>query len=156
MSLIIFFSLSYYLVQYYTQAIKYKTWYRQDGYRELVYKVDHFLAHYKKAVITNRESAPTIFFLFYNKYNPESFHKEINNNSHRSFDRMNFGKYTFTEDECPLRNTKEGEVIKNMGEENILYVNSALCKKAPQGTKTLAEIKRRDGSLVFNVLEYSK
>lgn len=153
---IVAYSLSYYLVQYYTQAINYKTWYRQDGYRDLVYKVNIFLPQYKKAIITNRESAPTIFFLFYTKYSPEFFHKEISKNNHRSFDRMNFGKYVFTEDECPLGTIKDKEVIKSITEENILYVNSALCEENPLGSKTLAEIKRLDGSFVFKVLEHSK
>ena len=64
-STIIIYSFSYYMIQYYVQGKIYRPWYRQGGYRVLVSQVNDLLPNYDKAVITNRESAPTIFFLFY-------------------------------------------------------------------------------------------
>ena len=153
---IIFFSISYYLVQYYFQARVYRSWYRQDGYKELVKEVNNLLPNYKKAVITNRESAPTIFFLFYSKYNPDLFQKVAYLSKLRDFDRISFDKYNFTEEECPLRNTKQGNIIISTVKENTLYVNSGLCKDTLSISRVLSEIKRIDNSLVFYVAEINK
>ncbi len=153
MIFIVIYGLGYYLVQYYSQAVNYKTWYRQDGYKNLVYKVNELLPKYEKAIITNTESAPTVFFLFYNKYDPSLFQKATYLSSHRSFDRMNFGKYEFTEDECPLKNEEDGGAARSSGVKNILYVNSALCKEFPENSELLAEIRRRDNSSVFYILD---
>lgn len=153
---IIIFSISYYLVQYYFQARVYRSWHRQDGYKELVKQVNHLLPNYEKAVITNRESAPTIFFLFYGKYDPLLFQKTAKLSKLRDFDRISFDKYIFTEDECPLRNIKKDSTIINTAQKDILYVNSGLCKDTESISKVLSEIKRIDNSLVFYVAEISK
>jgi len=150
---IIFFSISYYLVQYYFQARVYRSWYRQDGYKELVKEVNNLLPNYKKAIITNRESAPTIFFLFYSKYNPNLFQKVANLSKLRDFDRISFDKYNFTEEECPLRNIKQNNVIISTAKKDILYVNSGLCKDTALISRVLSEIKRIDNSLVFYVAQ---
>lgn len=150
---IIIFSISHYLVQYYSQARVYRPWYRQDGYKELVKEVNHLLPNYKQAVITNRESAPTIFFLFYSKYNPNLFQKVAYTSKLRDFDRISFDKYNFTEEECPLRNIKQDNIIINTVQENTLYVNSGLCKNTASISRVLSEIKRVDNSLVFYVAE---
>lgn len=150
---IITFSIFYYLVQYYFQARVYRSWYRQDGYKELAKKVNNLLPNYKKTVITNRESAPTIFFLFYSKYNPRLFQKTAQLSKLRDFDRISFDKYEFSEDECPLKNVKKNNVIINTVQKDFLYVNSGLCKDTPSISKVLSEIKRIDGSLVFYVAE---
>ena len=121
---------------------------------DLVKEVNDLLPKYNKAVITNRESAPTIFFLFFGKYDPSSFQKEIELSSHRSFDRINFGKYEFVEEECPLLMEKNvaGEKVKD---KNSLYVNSGLCKETMSYARILKEIKRVDGSLVFYIADDS-
>ncbi|MDO8657678.1 MAG: hypothetical protein Q7K55_02985, partial [Candidatus Levybacteria bacterium] len=149
---IIVFSLFYYLVQYYTQARNYRTWYRQDGYKELVNKVSNLSAKYRQVIVTNRESAPTIFFLFYNKYSPSLFQKAAFGSDHRSFDRMNFGKYIFTQEECPLK-AKRDDGTEILISKEVLYVNSALCKEFPVGSRLLAEIRRADSSSVFYILD---
>jgi hypothetical protein len=150
---VIAFCISYYFIQYYFQARVYRSWYRQDGYRELVKKVNNLLPNYKKAVITNRESAPTIFFLFYSKYNPDLFQKVAYLSKLRDFDRISFYKYYFTEEECPLRIIKQDEKIISTAKKDILYVNSGLCKDTVSISKVRSEIKRIDNSLVFYVAE---
>jgi len=150
---IIIFSISYYLVQYYFQARVYRSWYRQDGYKKLVTEVNYRLPNYKKAIITNRESAPTIFFLFYSKYKPSLFQKVAYSSKLRDFDRISFDKYNFTEDECPLRNIKQNDMVTSTAEKDVLYVNSGLCKDTTSISRVLTEIKRIDSSLVFYVSE---
>lgn len=149
--LIAVFNLSYFVIQYFVQGKFYRTWYRQDGYRELVLNVNKLLPNYEKALVTSRESAPTIFFLFYNKYDPRKFQNETKEIDMRQSDHVDFGKYEFSEEECPLKvDNKSGEFT---GIKKVLYVNSSLCPENIENTIILKTIKRIDGSEVFRIYE---
>lgn len=152
-----FFNFFFYFHQYYVHFPWYQPWHRNDGYKSLVEEVNELLPEYKKVIITNYESAPTIFFLFFNQYDPGVFQKEIQNAAAKDFDRIAFGRYEFSEEQCPLRliTSKDGRTFVN-GEEKVLYVNSGLCKMPIKDVNELAQIKRKDNSLVFRVLEYQK
>lgn len=150
------FNITFYLHQYYIHSNTYRPWIRQDGYKELVNQVNNLLPNYKKVVITNRESAPTIFVLFYNKFNPEIFQKETKESTMRDFDRINFGKYEISQEECPLRLIKDESGFKLTGEKGVIYVNSGLCEESENGTKTLNVVKRSDGSIAFKLLVLDK
>lgn len=152
-SLTILFNISSYLHQYYVHSSVYRPWYRQDGYKELVASVNNFLPSYKKAVITDRESAPTIFFLFYGKYDPSLFQKQTKGTKMKDLDRINFGKYEFSQEECPLKFTKNKGLV---GEKNVLYVNSGLCEGNVENTQVLGVVKRLDGSIAFRILKTAK
>lgn len=147
--IIIIYNLSFYLHQYYVHYSSYRPWYRNDGYRDLVKVVNSHIVSYKKATITNRESAPTIFFLFFSKYNPAAFQKEIDSINNISFDRVSFSKYEFSQEECPLK--IDIKTQKSIGAKNVLYVNSSLCK-IPQDVKVLDIVRRTDNSEVFQIL----
>lgn len=151
-SLTMLFNISSYLHQYYVHSSVYRPWYRQDGYKELIGKVDALLPNYKKAIITDRESAPTIFFLFYGKYDPSLFQEETKNTTMRDFDRIGFGKYEFSQEECPLRTIEKNGKLVITGEKGILYVNSGLCK-IPDGGREIGSVRRTDNSLVFRIFE---
>lgn len=110
-SIILIFSISSYLHQYYVHVNKYRPWYRNDGYKKLVKEVNNLMPFYERAVVTNRESAPTIFFLFYGKYNPKTFQEETKNTTMHDFDRINFGKFEFSQEECPLKVDRNGLII---------------------------------------------
>lgn len=142
------YSITFYLHQYYIHGKRYRPWYRQDGYKDLVVKVNRLLPTFKKAVITDRESSPTIFFLFYMRYDPSLFQLQTARSAFRGFDRIAFGNYEFSQDECPLRFDPQTQTFT--GERNILYVNSALCKKR-EGIRVLETIKRSDDSDVFQL-----
>lgn len=150
----IYYSL-FYFHQYYVHAPVYRPWYRNDGYKELVKTVNQLLPNYQKAEITTYESSPTIFFLFFSKYDPATF-QEQTKNATSDFDRISFGKYIFSTEQCPLRIVKNerGEILLN-GEKGTLYVNSSLCK-IPPNVQMIKEIKRGDNSSVFQILELSK
>ncbi len=150
LSLIILYNFSYYIVQYYVQSKVYRPWYRQDGYKVLVQKVNGLRPNYEKAVITNRESAPTIMFLFYSKYDPAKFQGETKDVDMRKSDHVGFARYEFSEEECPLRIHEKTKKIT--GQQSVLYVNSSLCKDVA-GTRKIATIKRVDGSEVFKILD---
>lgn len=149
---IAFYQVLFYFHQYYTHAPVYRPWYRQDGYKELVAKVNKYIPNYKKAIITDRESAPAIFFLFYSHYDPALFQKETRNTSMRDFDRINFGEYEFSQEECPFPTAKTPPAKKKtVVEKDVLYVNSGLCDESEKA-EYLDMIKREDNSTVFEIL----
>ncbi len=149
LSIVVIFSISSYLHQYYVHVNKYRPWYRNDGYEKLVKNVNNLMSPYEKVVVTNRESAPTIFFLFYSKYNPRTFQQQTKNTAMQDFDRINFGKFEFSQEECPLKADKNGLVV---GEKDTLYVNSGLCKPFSQA-RELGVVAREDNSIVFRILD---
>lgn len=151
---IVSYGIFFYLHQYYVHENLYRPWYRHDGYKALVAKVNGLLPLYKKAVVTDRESAPTIFFLFYTKFDPSLFQKETKNSTFHDFDRIGFAKYEFTQEECPVRAMRKGSIIVTAGEKGILYVNSGLCK-VPDNVEVLYTIKRADSSIVFRVIDFN-
>lgn len=151
--LIVPYSISYYLHQYYVHLDKYRPWYRHGGYKELVKEVNALLPRYKKAIITNHESAPTIFFLFYSKYDPLVFQKEINDGTMKNLDMISFGRYEFTEEPCPVRYNKDNFTTKEIiGEKDVLFVNSGTCKILPQGATLIKSINRTDNSKAFEIV----
>lgn len=151
-SCIMFAYILFYTHQYYIHQPEYRPWYRQDGYKELVQNINLLLSQYNKAIITNHESAPAIFFLFYSKYNPHTFQQESKNSSINDIDRVNFGKYEFSEEECPATIIKKGVEEIFTAKPNILYANGGECKD-PDLLQTLRVIKRGDNSTVFRIVK---
>jgi 4-amino-4-deoxy-L-arabinose transferase-like glycosyltransferase len=142
-----------YLHAYYIHQIIHQPYYRQEGYKELVGKVNAFLPSYTKAVITNRETAPTLFFLFFGNYDPKQFQDDTRGTTMKDFDRISFGPYEFTTEECPVRLDQNQETLGNhlVGKKGALYVNYATCK-TPPGIVELATVLRSDNTAVFKIV----
>lgn len=151
-ALIVLFSFSYFLVQYFTQGRVYMTWNRQDGYKELVQKTEILLPSYNKEVITGRETGSSLLFLFYSEGDPNMFQVQSKGIDMSRTDRINYGRFEFSEEECPLRFDEKKQ--KLTGQKGVLYVNSGLCEKNIPGTNLLYVIKRAGGfSEAFHILE---
>lgn len=150
----LYFILSF-LHSYYSHSSLYMPWLRNDGYRSLVAKISNYQDDYKKVVITNRESAPAIFVLFYEKYDPTLYQNEVRNSTLRDFDRVNFGKYEFSIEECPAKDVLINEKKSTTAKENVLYVNSSLCEPS-DALQVLEVIKRSDGSDAFEIVKIKK
>ena len=148
-SLIILFSFFHFLIQYFVQGKVYRTWYRQDGYKQLVREINELLPSYDKAVITSRETGSTILFLFYLKYDPKNFQEETKDLNTKESDHISFYKYELTDEECPLRIDAKSK--KLTGRKNILYVNSSLCNKEIEGAILISEVYRSGGSGVYRI-----
>lgn len=142
------FNISFYLHEYYVHQIVHRPWYRQEGYKTLVNTVQQILPEYEKVIITNRESAPTIFFLFFTRYDPRSFQTETFANVSRDVDKVNFAKLEFSEEECPLRLANN----RFTGLPHTLYVNYGTCSTPTDLANNVAEVKRGDNSTVFKVV----
>lgn len=159
---VIIYSLASYLHQYYVHQAAHRPWYRHEGYRELVAKVNDLLPAYEKAVISTTQSAPTIFFLFYGKYEPSAFQKVAQTSALRDFDRIPFGPYEFSQEECPY----EGEPVADqvtgvrkpafVGTTDVLYVTHGRCVDATLPIRQIDEIRRKDGTVVFRILEVTE
>lgn len=156
--IVIFYSFLFYMHQYYIHQIAHRPWYRQEGYKQMVARVNELLPEYKKAVITDSESAPEIFFLFYSLYDPQKI-QLISQKTGWKTTSIKFGKYTFSPSECPLHTdtylnplTRQEEIFVR-GEKNILYVNNGRCKNPEKYIKTISEIKRPDGTTAFKISE---
>lgn len=144
------FSFAFYVHQYFVHFNRYRTWYRQDGYENLVKEVNNLLPRYKKAVIANTQSAPSIFFLFYSQYNPSVFQKETANLDKNLSDSTNFYKYNFVDEECPSDSSKTDILYQEI--KDVLYVDDGNCKVTAK-SKVIATIYRHDGSVAFRVME---
>lgn len=141
---------AFYLHQYFIHSPIHKPWYRHEGYKQLVSEVNKRLPSYQKAIITNRESAPAIFFLFFGSYDPATYLKETAGKGIHDYDRADFGPYEFSQEECPLRiDSKTGSLT---GQPKILYANYGTCNAA-SGTKELQTIRRGDQSVVFRIMQ---
>ncbi|MGH7246125.1 MAG: hypothetical protein ACREGI_04295, partial [Candidatus Levyibacteriota bacterium] len=103
-----------------------------------------------------REGAPAIFFLFFNKYNPNMYQKEVSKGNTPDLDRMDFGKFTLSQEQCPLEKIVDPktEAVSYSGEKGVLYVDSGLCPVTnwQNNITVLAEIRRTDNSLAFYVV----
>lgn len=76
----------------------------QDGYREMARQVQKYQANYDKIFVTNINQVPYIYFLFYQKFDPQKFIDEKGTTNH-------FDKYFFISDDID---------VYNMGK--VLYV----------------------------------
>jgi 4-amino-4-deoxy-L-arabinose transferase-like glycosyltransferase len=145
----------YYLHQYYVHQINHRPWFRQEGYKQLVTQLAPLQAEYKKVVVTDEESSPATFFLFYEKINPALVQEQIRQRPTELYGLVPFGKYEFVNQQpCPLRLLPQTDTIKESflsGEKGVLYVNSGKCKVTDERIKTISEIKRSDGTVVFTL-----
>ena len=137
-----------YLHSYYIHQPIHRPWSRHEGYQELVAKVNALVPQYQQAVVTDRQSAPTIFFLFFGKYDPAKFQEDTRASSFPDYDRIAFANYEFSQEECPLRLDQNGVIT---GKPGILYVNFGTCKPVKEAQE-LAVIRRGDSSIVFRIL----
>ena len=159
---IMVFYILLYLHQYYIHQVRHRPWHRQEGAKEMVTKVNELLPDYKKAIITNYESTPGIFFLFYGPYDPELIQKEAKGKSPEYLSEGTFGKYTFTRDGCLLKdlnikNPDTGKIsIMVEGEEDVLYVQRGDCKLPSSNYRKISDIIRSDGTIVYTIIQYIK
>ena len=83
----IYFFISYLHLLFVHYPIKFgRDW--QDGYRQLVKKLELFQNEYKLVYVTNIDQVPYIYLLFYQKYDPLKFVQE--SGTKRTFDKYVF------------------------------------------------------------------
>ncbi len=111
----------------------------QYGYKDSIDYVNANADKYDRVQITQQLGRPYIYYLFYNKTNPEEFRNtaKIHRDSFGFVDIEGFGKYTFP---------KDYQVDKKDGEK-VLYI--ATPYHLPEGAKILKTFKLLNGEAVF-------
>lgn len=143
---------------YYIHQLTHRPWYRQEGYRELVQEINSQYNTFEKVVITDSNSAPTIFLAFYNKYDPLKLQNIIKKSSKTNYGSMSFDKYEITNEKCPLAELVSIDPISKVkttvlrGSKNVLYINDQGCPIPNDGVRIVTQIKRPDNTVAFTLL----
>ncbi len=141
---------AYYLHQYYVHQLVHRPWYREEGFRELVPLVNSIRPNYRRILITDREPAPLVFFLFYTPYDPVQFQRETRGVSLVATPNIPFDGLTFIGEECPAISAEE----RRGGRKGTLYVNGPICKfPEEENLRILSTIARGDGTPVFQLTD---
>ena len=88
---IIIFCLFYFVSYFHFLKVHYPVKFAadwQDGYKQMVQKIEAFQDDYDRVYVTNINQVPYIYLLFYQKYDPEKFLRDGGT-------KEAFGKYTF-------------------------------------------------------------
>lgn len=156
------YSFLYYLHQYYVHQIYHRPWFRQEGYKTLVRDINQMGSQYKKVIITDEESDPAIFFLFYNKYDPSLIQAELRRNMSDTFGKIPIRNYEFVNLKCPLYEIYSTNPLNNklkvtlVEKKDTLYVDHGDCKITSTDARVIKDIRRSDDTVVFKILIINK
>ncbi len=140
--LVVLYSEAYFLHQYFIHGKAHRTWYRNNGFAEMMSKVNESYDTYDKIVITKTGGGYPLV-LFYSQYNPAKY---IEEGSPKDPDYKGFGKFIFVPIECPSVNASV-DIPKDA---KALYVDRGTCPEPVK--KRFKNIYREDGSLGFRVV----
>lgn len=137
--LFLIFNFLYYLHEYYSFYPKDYSGEWQYGYKEsikYVAKVEH---RYDRVIVTNILGRPYAYYLFYLKFDPREFRKnvKINHDPYGFVTIEGFGKYKFGQDLGILR----------LGSKNALFISPPT--GIPKKAKILKTFRRLDGTKVL-------
>ena len=140
---VIIFNFLYFLHQYFIHGETHRTWYRNNGFSEMMSIVNKKYNDYDK-IVTTKSGGGYPLFLFFSKYDPQKYQDE---GSVKDTDYKGFGKFIFVPNECPSINSSVNLPVGT----KVLFVDMGTCPKPPL-TKTYTEIHREDGSMGFRVV----
>lgn len=154
------FNITQYIDAYYIHQPIRSAQFRNAGYKELVFAVTKLLPQYQKAVITNAESAPSVFFLFFTSYDPTTYQKESIAVDKNKSDSINFSSYNFEGTDCPLNDRlgfKKGQPYTPIQlpeiDKHTVFVQYRGCDIVTQTTELLQIIKQPNGQEVFQLVK---
>jgi 4-amino-4-deoxy-L-arabinose transferase-like glycosyltransferase len=147
LSLGILYSSVYYYDAYFAHMGIRTPYYWQDGYQELVKKVGVLQDKYDRIEITNEKGTPYIYFLFYQKYDPEKWQAQANQargeyNEFHFMEIKSLDKILFVDKKCSA---------KDKIEDGVLYVCTN--EEIPENANIIDKIYYNDGEPVFILLE---
>lgn len=139
---IVIFNFSYFIHQYFVHAHRHRTWYRNNGFKEMILTLKSEYNNYDKILITKASGGIYPLILFYMQYDPVFYQKE---GSPKGPDYKGFGKFVFVPQACPTRD-KDEKFPKN---QKVLYVNKGDC---PDTRFVLfKDILKEDGTRAFRL-----
>jgi 4-amino-4-deoxy-L-arabinose transferase-like glycosyltransferase len=137
------FNIKYYLESYYiTTPIKYG-YFWQYGYKEALNFAKSNETKFNNIIMTYEYDQPYIYYLFYNKINPDWYQKNWDYNKNGTVDRFKriIGKYTF----------------RNIDYSKDIYIPKSLLigtpREIPDDAKVIKTIEFPDGRIAFKIVE---
>lgn len=133
------FSITYFLHQYFVQAHAHRTWYRNNGFAEMIGNVKKVYYSYDNIIITKATGGVYPLLLFYMQYDPKIYQAE---GSPKGKDYDKIDKFIFVPQACP--SFDQDDRFPKTGK--TLYINKGDC---PDGKFT--DIYREDGTKAFRL-----
>lgn len=127
---------------YFYHSKTHEPWYRSAAVKELVFTVNNLSKQYDKVIMTTQGNNNFIFYLFYNKFDPATFHKM---GSPREKDKLQFQKSVFVYNPCPL---DDGSIDKT---EKYVYIMKENCT-IPDYGKVVDVVRHPDGSPAYHIV----
>lgn len=144
-ALIMFVSVSRYLLMYYGHMTQEYPYSSQYGVKELATFLQPISKNYEKILVTDRYDQPYILFLFYLKYPPQDFQKEVRLTARDGFGFSTVRSFSNFE----LRSIK-------FDEDRPLYKDSLIIgtqEEIPKEANIIEDIYGTNGFLYFRVVE---
>lgn len=142
-SVLLFCNFLYFLHQYFVHARVHKTWYRNNGFAEMIKTVKESYNSYDTIIVTKSMGGVYPLVLFYMQYSPRGYQSE---GSPKDRDYGGFGKFIFVPTDCPSIN-KDHRFPKVA---KTIYVDRGNCAKP--FLFPYKEIDREDGSRAFRIV----
>ena len=137
------FNFIYYMHQYYVHTPIEYGYFWQYGYKEAFNYAKEQEKKFDKIVMTYRYDQPYIYYLFYNKIDPEWYQKNWDNNKNGTVERFErtIGKYIF----------------KNIDYSKDAHIQKTLLIGTPQeihdNAKVIKTIRFPDGEIAFKIVK---
>lgn len=136
----------YFFHQYFYNAKTHKTWYRNNGFSEMMGEVNKNYDKYDVIVISKFQGGIYPLVLFYSKYNPETYQKE---GSPKNSDYKGFGKFFFVPQDCP--SVQHSDKFPKVS--NKLFIDKGDCPEDKSlKYKKIKYIYREDETKAFRII----
>lgn len=146
-SILFVLNVLYFFHQYFVHSYTHRTWYRNNGFRELMTDINKNYDSYDKIIFTKSTGGIYPLVLFYSKFNPKEYQKE---GSTKDEAYTGFGKFFFVPQACPFTDRDD----RYPDGKRILYVEKGECEqevKEPEGSTR--DIFREDGTKAYRLVE---
>ena len=135
----------YFSHQYFVNATVHNNWYRNNGFSEMMIRVNENYSKYDTIVMSKFQGGIYPLVLFYSKYNPKTYQDE---GSTKNKDYTGFGKFFFVPQDCPSQTQNKALI----GKRN-LYVDKGDCPENKSfKNKEFKYIYREDRSKAFRIV----
>lgn len=138
-SALLLFNSSYFLHQYLINAKVHRTWYRNNGFSEMIQTVKKSYDSYDKVIVTKSMGGMYPLILFYMQFDPREYQNE---GSPKDKEYTGFGKFYFVPQECPSVNRDD----RFPRVKKAIYVDRGTC------TSSGKMIYREDGTKAFRIV----
>lgn len=135
-------NMAIFLHNYFYHSKTNEPWYRSAAVKELVFTVEELSKKYNKVIMTTQGNNNFIFYLFYKKFDPSTFHKL---GSPREKDKLEFQKSVFVYNPCPL---DDGSISKT---HKYVYIMKENCT-IPNYGRVIQIIRHPDGSPAYHIV----